>query len=131
MDVSGANGTQRRAATLNPYRHVSTGERTMPFRFSKKTAAIALALCVALPASATVASAKVCKPNSVSKSGGKKWTNISARVSARLAWSNKVRKDRGLAWAAYFMASNKGYNCRRVKAKWRCTAYGRPCRAGN
>jgi hypothetical protein len=103
----------------------------MTFPFSTKTAAVALALCVALPVTTTVANAKVCKSYSVSKSGGKKWTNVSARVSARLAWSNKVRQDLGLVWAAYFMASNKGYNCHRVKAKWRCTAYGRPCRAGN
>ena len=103
----------------------------MSYHLTKNIAALALALCVVVPASATLASAKVCKPYSASKSGGKKWTNISARISARLDWSKHVRQSNGFVWSMYMMAKNKGFNCHRVGLKWRCTAYGRPCRAGN
>lgn len=103
----------------------------MTLNLSSKAAAVALALVVTVPLTATVAQAKVCKSYNVSKSGGKKWTNFSARVSARLAWSKWVRQNKGFVWSVYAMAKNKSYSCSRKGVKWRCTAHGRPCRAGN
>jgi len=102
-----------------------------PANLATKSALVALALAATLPLTATMADAKVCKSFSVAKSGGKKWTNISARVSARTEWRRHVRKTYGWKWSVYAMARSKSYSCRRVGLKWRCTAHGRPCRGGN
>ncbi len=96
-----------------------------------KSAIAALAALALIPATAGIANAKVCKNYSISKSGDKKWTNLSARVSARWHWHRHVKANKGFVWSTYMMASSKGYDCHRVRAKWRCAAYGRPCRAGN
>lgn len=103
----------------------------MSFNSIAKATAVALTLCVAIPATATLAQAKVCKSYTVKASGAKKLTNLSARVSARWAWHKKVQHKLGLIWSTYALAKNKGYNCHRVGVKWRCEAYGRPCRPGN
>jgi hypothetical protein len=96
-----------------------------------KAAAMALALCAAAPLTATMAEAKVCKSYSVGKSGAKKLTNLSARLSARWAWHLQVKGNQGFVWSTYALANAKGYDCHRVGIKWRCEAYGRPCRLGN
>lgn len=96
-----------------------------------KPAAVALALCAVAPLTASLAEAKVCKSYSINKSGGKKLTNISARLSARWAWHKHVKGNQGFVYSTYALARSKGYDCRRTGIKWRCTAYGRPCRLGN
>lgn len=93
-----------------------------------KLFAAILAIGFVLPATATIASAKSCKNYTITKSGGKKWTNISARLSARFTWHKYVKKHKGFVWSTYALAASKGYNCKRSGAKWRCKAYGRPCR---
>lgn len=103
----------------------------MSLNIYSKSAIAALVLCAAVPLTTTLASAKVCKSYSISASGDKKVLNLSARVSARWAWHQKVKGQLGFVWSTYMMAKNKGFNCKRVGVKWRCTAYGRPCRAGN
>lgn len=96
-----------------------------------KSAAVALALCVAVPLAAATAEAKVCKNYSVSKAGAKKLTNLSARLSARWAWHQHVQGNQGFVWSSYALASSKGFDCHRSGIKWRCEAYGKPCRLGN
>ncbi len=102
----------------------------MSLNLLPKAAATALALCLVAPMTANVAQAKVCKSYSVKKSGGKKLTNISARLSARWAWHKNVKSNQGFVWSTYALAKSKGYDCHRVGIKWRCTAYGDPCRLG-
>ena len=86
------------------------------------------AFIMAMPAMSTIASAKTCKNFYVSVSGAKKWTNLSARVSARTKWRRYVRQHYGAVWSVYALAVNKSYSCHRVGAKWRCKAIARPCR---
>ena len=101
----------------------------MSYAWTMKSAAIAMALAATVPMTTSIAHAKTCKSYSVSKSGGKKWTNLSARLSSRTEWRRHVRGKISWTWSVYAMAKNKGYNCKRKGLKWRCTAYGRPCKA--
>lgn len=88
-------------------------------------AALALAM---LPIVAQPAAALQCKNSKISISGDKKWTNLSARVSARWKWHRHVKSKYGLVWSTWVRAKNKSYSCHRVRAKWRCTGVARPCR---
>ncbi len=100
----------------------------MNMRHITKVVAIVVATGFIVPVTVTTASAKSCKGYSIGKSGSKKWTNLSARLSARWAWHKYVRNHVGWKWSTYAFARNKGYDCHRTGVKWRCTAYGRPCK---
>lgn len=96
-------------------------------RFTKFLA-IVVAAGFIVPATVSTASARTCKGYMVLKTGSKKWTNQNARLSARWAWHKRVRNNVGWRWSSYALAKNKGFICYRSGAKWRCTAYGRPCK---
>lgn len=91
---------------------------------------LALATLVAvMPMLAAPAAAKTCKPYSVSANGEKKYTNLTARISARWHWHRKVLKNQGFVWSTYALASSKYYQCSRSGLKWKCSANAKPCKA--
>ena len=94
----------------------------------KRLLALAAMMAAAFPLVAQPASALQCKNTSESVSGAKKWTNLGARANARWKWHRHVKSKYGLVWSTWVRAKSKSYNCRRVRAKWRCTAIARPCR---
>ena len=95
---------------------------------SKRLLALAAVMTAIVPLVVQPASALQCKNHTVSVDGEKKWTNLGARANARWKWHRHVKSKYGLVWSTWLRAKNKSYNCRRVRAKWRCTAIARPCR---
>lgn len=86
------------------------------------------AFMMAMPAVSSVAAAKTCKSYYVKVNGDKKYTNLSARVSARTEWRRYVRSHIGFRYRNWAFARNKSFSCWRVGLKWRCKAIARPCK---
>lgn len=96
-------------------------------------AAMVLSVTAALaPTLSTPAAAKTCKPYYMTVTGGKRLTNLGARLSARTKWRQSVRTVLGWRWSLWTRARSRHYSCWKEGAifnkRWRCKAIARPCK---